>query len=73
MMKDDEISKRLRWLSVVTVIAGFVAFLTFPLYYKKTYISENALLPDYAYTYFGMDDEVQYWKETLRQILSHQE
>lgn len=43
------------YASLVCVIVGFVWLLLLPLeeYSRRTYISENALLPGQVHTYFG--------------------
>lgn len=47
------------YLSALCVIVGVVWLLMLPLneYSRKTYISENALLPGQVHTYFGGSDQ----------------
>jgi GPI-anchor transamidase subunit GAA1 len=47
------------YLSLLCILVGVVSLLILPLdgYSRRTYISENALLPGQVHTYFGGSDQ----------------
>lgn len=55
LRRDPRMLKVPPYLSLLCIIIGFVWLLMLPLdeYSRRTYISENALLPGQVHTYFG--------------------
>lgn len=55
LRRDPRMLKVPPYLSLLCIIVGFVWLLLLPLddYSRRTYISENALLPGQVHTYFG--------------------
>ena len=56
---DPRILKLPPYLSLLCILVGVVSLLILPLdgYSRRTYISENALLPGQVHTYFGGSDQ----------------
>jgi glycosylphosphatidylinositol transamidase len=61
-------------ISLICIIVGVVTLLLLPLdeYSRKTYISENALLPGQVHTYFGGSEQNIFrgYKRELEGLLS---
>jgi glycosylphosphatidylinositol transamidase len=59
LRRDPRILKVPPYLSALCVIIGVVWLLLLPLdnYSRRTYISENALLPGQVHTYFGGSEQ----------------
>ena len=59
LRRDPRILKLPPYLSALCVIVGVVWLFLLPLndYSRRTYISENALLPGQVHTYFGGSDQ----------------
>ncbi|KAI0016362.1 Gaa1-like protein [Xylariomycetidae sp. FL0641] len=59
MRRDPRLLKLPPYLSLLCIIVGVVWLLMLPLddYSRRTYISENALLPGQVHTYFGGSDQ----------------
>jgi glycosylphosphatidylinositol transamidase len=57
--RNSSILKLPPYLSFLCIIIGVVSLLVLPLddYSRKTYISENALLPGQVHTYFAGSDQ----------------
>lgn len=59
LRRDPRILKLPPYLSVLCILVGVVWLFLLPLdeYSRRTYISENALLPGQVHTYFGGSDQ----------------
>ncbi|KAI0599665.1 Gaa1-like protein [Biscogniauxia sp. FL1348] len=59
LRRDPRLLKLPPYLSLLCIIVGVVWLFTLPLddYSRRTYISENALLPGQVHTYFGGSDQ----------------
>jgi glycosylphosphatidylinositol transamidase len=59
LRRDPRILKLPPYLSLLFVVVGAVWLFLLPLdqYSRRTYISENALLPGQVHTYFGGSDQ----------------
>lgn len=59
LRRDPRLLKVPPYLSLLCIIVGVVWLLMLPLdeYSRRTYISENALLPGQVHTYFGGSDQ----------------
>lgn len=59
MRRDPRILKLPPYLSLLCIAIGIVWLLLLPLdnYSRRTYISENALLPGQVHTYFGGSEQ----------------
>lgn len=59
LRRDPRILKLPPYLSLLCVVVGVTWLLLLPLdsYSRRTYISENALLPGQVHTYFGGSDQ----------------
>ena len=57
--RDPRLLKLPPYLSLACVVVGVACLLLLPLdgYSRRTYISENALLPGQVHTYFGGSDQ----------------
>lgn len=59
LRRDPRMLKLPPYLSLVCIAVGFAWLLLLPLenYSRRTYISENALLPGQVHTYFGGSEQ----------------
>jgi len=59
LRSDPRLLKVPPYLSLLCIVVGIVSLLILPLdeYSRRTYISENALLPGQVHTYFGGSDQ----------------
>ncbi len=59
LRRDPRILKLPPYLSLLCILVGVVSLVVLPLdsYSRRTYISENALLPGQVHTYFGGSDQ----------------
>lgn len=59
MRRDPRILKLPPYLSLLCIAVGVIWLLLLPLdeYSRRTYISENALLPGQVHTYFGGSEQ----------------
>lgn len=59
LRRDPRLLKLPPYLSLLCIVVGVVWLLLLPLddYSRRTYISENALLPGQVHTYFGGSDQ----------------
>jgi glycosylphosphatidylinositol transamidase len=59
LRRDPRILKLPPYLSLLCIVVGVVWLFLLPLddYSRRTYISENALLPGQVHTYFGGSDQ----------------
>lgn len=59
LRRDPRILKLPPYVSFLFILVGVVSLLILPLdsYSRRTYISENALLPGQVHTYFGGSDQ----------------
>jgi len=59
LRRDPRILKLPPYLSLLCILVGVVWLFLLPLneYSRRTYISENALLPGQVHTYFGGSDQ----------------
>lgn len=57
LRRDPRILKLPPYLSLLLLVVGITWLLLLPLNTRKTYISENALLPGQVHTYFSGSDQ----------------
>lgn len=59
LRRDPRLLKLPPYFSILCIVVGVVWLLLLPLdgYSRRTYISENALLPGQVHTYFGGSDQ----------------
>jgi GPI-anchor transamidase subunit GAA1 len=59
LRRDPRLLRLPPYLSILCIVIGVVWLLLLPLdgYSRRTYISENALLPGQVHTYFGGSDQ----------------
>lgn len=73
LRRDPRILKLPPYLSLLCILVGVVWLLLLPLdeYSRRTYISENALLPGQVHTYFGGSDQNVFraYKHELNEVV----